>query len=294
MADKKPLVAGDAPAVVRQINSADTLDVPAIKLGTPLAAQYGGLGVNASSWTVGKVPVYTPIDGKFQPSMWTHFYIETGTSLKEAGIRLTSDTYPFHGAVVTLISDPDKLSHSFQGGINISVEESSGGAVNVSDLRLRSDGRMEWSGNIFWTYYATSVNAYVEDELIVDGSVITPYLQTNYLVNSGQEYITGVVSPATITSNQNDYAAINGARWGRIASSAAFQITGFSGGVGGMRRLVTNVGAYNITLVHESSSSSAANRVLCPGSSSGFVLNANDSCEMIYDGTSSRWRVLAA
>lgn len=194
---------------------------------------------------------------------------------------------------MALISDPDKLSHSFQSGITLSVEESSGGAVNVSDLRLRSDGRMEWSGNIFWTLYATSFNAYVEDELIVGGSVITPYLQTNYLANSGVEYITGVVSPATITSNQNDYAAINGARWGRIASSAAFQITGFSGGASGMRRLVTNVGSYNITIMHQSSSSSAENRVLCPGNAS-FVLNANDSCEMIYDGTSSRWRVLAA
>lgn len=262
--------------------------------GDTLPPSVGGLGADASGWASGKVPVYTPIDGKFQPSMWTHFYIETGTSLKEAGIRLNSDTYPFHGAVVTLISDPDKLSHSFQSGITLSVEESSGGSETVSDLRLQSDGRMEWRGNIFWTSYATSFSAYVEDELVVDGSVLTFYLSTENLVNSGQEYITGVVSPATITSNQNDYAAINGARWGRIASSAAFQITGFSGGASGMRRLVTNVGAYNITIVHESSSSSAANRVLCPGSNFGFVLNANDSCEMIYDGTSSRWRVLAA
>lgn len=294
MADKKPLVAGDAPAVVRQINSADTLDVPAIKLGTPLAAQYGGLGVNASSWTVGKVPVYTPIDGKFQPSMWTHFYIGTGTSLKEAGIRLTSDTYPFHGAVVTLISDPDKLSHSFQSGITLSVGESSGVAVNVSDLLLRSDGRMEWSGNIFWTYYATSFNAYVEDELIVGGSVITPYLQTNHLVNSGREYITGVVSPATITSNKNDYADIEGdTRWVRLTASAAYNITGMSGGSPGLRKLLTNVGSKNITLVHASGSSLVANRFLCPGGVN-FVLHANDSVETIYDGTSSRWRVLAA
>lgn len=262
--------------------------------GDTLPPSVGGLGADASGWASGKVPVYTPTDGKFQASMWTHFYIETGTSVKEAGIRLTSDTYPFHGAVVTLISDPDKLTYSFQSRINLSVEESSGGSVNANSLSITSDGRMEWSGNVFWTSYATSFSAYVEDELVVDGSVLTFYLSTENLVNSGQEYITGVVSPATITSNQNDYAAINGARWGRIASTAAVQITGFSGGASGMRRLVTNVGAYNITLVHESSSSSAANRVLCPGSNFGFVLNANDSCEMIYDGTSSRWRVLAA
>lgn len=69
MAVKKPLVAGQSPAVVQQIGSGDVLDVPEIKLGTPLATQYGGLGIDPSGWGQNWVPMWNVLTSSFTPGV---------------------------------------------------------------------------------------------------------------------------------------------------------------------------------------------------------------------------------
>jgi hypothetical protein len=108
-----------------------------------------------------------------------------------------------------------------------------------------------------------------------------------------------VLSPAQITSNQNDYnptgfnsgGAPNGASILRLESDAARDITGLVGGVNGRLLIVANFGAFTITLKNEDAGSTAANRFLNTGSTDK-ILTTNTSTMLWYDGTSSRWRII--
>ncbi len=105
-----------------------------------------------------------------------------------------------------------------------------------------------------------------------------------------------LVSPAQITADQNDYSptGMADATVLRLTSDAARSITGLA--TGGNDRVVRvwNVGAFTITLVHESTLSAAANRFTVPsyvgGPSSNLTLNPNASVILVYDNTSLRWR----
>lgn len=108
-----------------------------------------------------------------------------------------------------------------------------------------------------------------------------------------------VLTPAQITSNQNDYSPngwSNGSAapyWAthiRLSTDASRDITSLTGGVDGRVAIVTNVGAQNIVLKDDDGATgTAANR---------FQLNADttvlpeQAVMLIYDGTSSRWRAL--
>lgn len=104
---------------------------------------------------------------------------------------------------------------------------------------------------------------------------------------------TGVISPAQITSNQNNYnpAGLSGAFTVRLDANAARDITGLAGGEPGRVIELRNVSAFPITLVNESGSSSAANRFAIGANA---PLRPNRSALLIYDGTLSRWRSIVA
>ena len=70
----------------------------------------------------------------------------------------------------------------------------------------------------------------------------------------------GVASPAQITASQNDYNGGAAKTW-RLSTDASRNITGFTGGVAGMERVIINVGTQPIVLVHGSASSAAGNRL---------------------------------
>lgn len=104
---------------------------------------------------------------------------------------------------------------------------------------------------------------------------------------------TGVISPAQITANTDNYAPTGFAttRWIRVSTDVSRNITGLAGGAAGRRVGIINIGAQNLVFQHDVTST-AANRFLCPGSAA-FTLNANDAVELWYDTTSSRWRLIA-
>ena len=99
-----------------------------------------------------------------------------------------------------------------------------------------------------------------------------------------------VASPSQITSNQNDYAGAT-ADINRLSSDAARDITGFSGGADGKTILLVNVGSNTITLKHQSTSSTAANRIIVPWAAD-YILAADGAAVLVYDNTTSRWRVI--
>jgi hypothetical protein len=101
---------------------------------------------------------------------------------------------------------------------------------------------------------------------------------------------TGVITPSQITSNTNDYAptSFSTASVVLLSTDAAWRIiTGLAGGASGRRITLRNSGSHPILLSDANTSSAAANRF---GFGASIVLLANESCELRYDGSASRWR----
>jgi hypothetical protein len=74
--------------------------------------------------------------------------------------------------------------------------------------------------------------------------------------------------------------------------SSASTITGLSGGTAGRVLILESISASNITLSHDSVSSTAANRFYCPNNTD-FVLQPRESVMIVYDALDSRWHVIA-
>lgn len=105
---------------------------------------------------------------------------------------------------------------------------------------------------------------------------------------------TGIISPSQLTGNVNDWnpTGLSNASVVRVQSNGAYNITGLQAGEDGQIIRLLNISGFALTLVHESASSSAANRFACP-SGANVTLNLAGGIEMIYDNTApTRWRVL--
>jgi hypothetical protein len=103
----------------------------------------------------------------------------------------------------------------------------------------------------------------------------------------------------TLSADQNDYnpAGLSTASVLRIvAATTKRSVTGLQGGADGRLILLLNVGASGGTdsrldLSHESASSTAANRFTLPFGQ-GMSLEVGHGALLVYDSTSSRWRVV--
>jgi hypothetical protein len=100
-----------------------------------------------------------------------------------------------------------------------------------------------------------------------------------------------VTTPATIDANQDDYTIGNYTHF-RLASDAARNITGIASTKKGRAIWLTNVGAQNIILAHQSISSTAAYRIITTDAAS-CTIRPGCTANLIYDGTTARWRVVA-
>lgn len=98
-----------------------------------------------------------------------------------------------------------------------------------------------------------------------------------------------VLSPAQIVANTNDYAP-GRANVYRLNTDASRNITGLVAGTDGERRTIANVGAQPIVLKHQDAMSTAVNRFLST-SGSDVTLAADEVAEVLYDGTTTRWRL---
>lgn len=109
---------------------------------------------------------------------------------------------------------------------------------------------------------------------------------------AGTMALTGVISPSQITSNQNDYnpTGLSTASVLRINSDAARDITGLQGGSSGRVVMLHNVGSFPITLKDSVTSTAAYQFAL----NSDIVIGADQSVQLQYDATSSRWRLVGA
>lgn len=110
---------------------------------------------------------------------------------------------------------------------------------------------------------------------------------------AGGTFAAVATSPSQITADQNNYNPGGSSYFQRWSTDASRQITGMTftaTQVAGQSHQIWNVGAQDIVLVHESASSTAANRFV-NSSAANYTLTPGQGAQLIYDATSSRWRV---
>jgi hypothetical protein len=115
---------------------------------------------------------------------------------------------------------------------------------------------------------------------------------TGTLVSSQATVIIGMLTPATVTADVNDYnpTGLATSTTLRLASDnlGVRNITGIAGGADGRLLLLHNIGTTdNLVLKNANSSSTAANRFAFVGDR---TILPNGVLILQYDGTSSRWR----
>jgi hypothetical protein len=112
-------------------------------------------------------------------------------------------------------------------------------------------------------------------------------------LNNGQGVTIANSTPTQLSANQNDYAFAGGNSayvFQRLSASAAVNVTGITAGSDGQRYVLANVGTNNITITNQDTNSQAANRVIT-GSGASVILAPDQLMDLVYDGTTSRWRV---
>lgn len=146
------------------------------------------------------------------------------------------------------------------------------------------------SGTVSVTYGTSSGTACQgNDARLSDSRTPTSHASSHQI--GGSDAIANVVnSPSQISSTQNDYS-LPSADVVRLTSDAARTITGFVAGTTGRVVVLVNVGSFAITLSHQSTSSTAANRVIVPWSAD-YILDPAYAAVLVYDGTTSRWRIV--
>lgn len=121
----------------------------------------------------------------------------------------------------------------------------------------------------------------------------TPSSHASSHRSTGADAVTPVVVNSSLSASQNDWAP-GTADIIFITASGALNITGLTASAtDGFSVLLVNVSATaNVTLVHESSSSTAANRMKSPYGAN-YVLYADGGCAtLVYHAAGSRWRIL--
>jgi len=103
--------------------------------------------------------------------------------------------------------------------------------------------------------------------------------------------LVGGIATITLANGDNNNVALPNATIVRITGpTAAFAITGLAGGEEGRVVILTNNTSSPMTIVHQSTGSAAANRIITP---TGGDLTASKAVLLAYDATVQRWRVVA-
>lgn len=129
----------------------------------------------------------------------------------------------------------------------------------------------------------STLNSYF-DEL-----TLSPVLANFSIPINAATYSSTAVSPAQITSNQNNYSPTAG-RYQRWFSDASRTVTGMLAGRDGEIRHIWNIGSFPIILAQSSSSSSSGNR-FSNETGADITLAAQQMAIAEYDSTNGTWRV---
>jgi len=243
-----------------------------------------------------------------------------GSVILQPGAQATSGgngTINFNSSAGTALSkfstDSSTFTINTQSGATFALKNSSGTtvlSVSSSYLALGADldcsgAQLRNCGGLFQSGYAqfSIINPKIQFPSNVPTAAIevgsTGQIKVTDASTGGGSFAFTSSSPSGYAANQ-DNLALTGSAFQRLSGTAARDITGVappSGGshVDGRMIRIYNVGSFNLTLKHNSSSSTAANRFFCV-QSADVVIATNDFAELIYDSTNNGsgaagWRV---
>lgn len=106
-------------------------------------------------------------------------------------------------------------------------------------------------------------------------------------------YVGDAISPTQIVANTDNYNPTSLSTCGRlrVSTDASRNLTGITAGTDGQLMLLQNVGAFDLVLKHDVTST-AANRFYGPNAAD-FTVRGKGSAWLCYDGTLARWLVVA-
>lgn len=143
------------------------------------------------------------------------------------------------------------------------------------------------AGNIAATNVQTAIEELDTEKVSSNNSVLTGTTNVSQAIK-----VAGDITPSALTASVNDYnpSGLTTASVIRlsVSSSVSWNITGLQGGDDGRILYLYHAGGTGkIALLHESASSSAANRFSFGGD---ITLHPNSGLMIIYDSTASRWK----
>jgi hypothetical protein len=109
----------------------------------------------------------------------------------------------------------------------------------------------------------------------------------------GKLGLTTVASPSFTGSADNWAGAANGVSMVRYSANGAYSISGIAAGSDGDILRFYNLSNYTLSFLHASGSSTSPNQIICPNGVQ-YDVRKFGGVDLWYDGTGSRWRVLAA
>ena len=157
------------------------------------------------------------------------------------------------------------------------VPQSTTGTIDVSSIQIATQE--------FVLRQASSASPLSNGDVAIGSSL--RYARQDHVHPAGSA-TASTGTPTTIAANQNNYTLPTGADIVRVSSSATYTITGIVA-VTGTVIMLANVGSFDVRLSHESTSSTAANRITT-ATGLDVVIAPNDSLTIVYDAVSARWR----
>jgi hypothetical protein len=227
-------------------------------------------------------------------------FVFDGAAWQSAGGPSVLDNLA-HLGVNTAASSPNLLSIQSNAALFAAIDAAGGG---TGDMRLQVS--KESSTNTASIFFSDNFSGRAEFGLVgadtfklkvsPDGSSWTEAFNIDQasgnLTLPRALSLTGVIAPAQITTDQNDYnpAGLAAASVLQISSNAARSVSGLAGGAEGRCLTVINVGSQPVTLLNENASSSASNRLTL---GADLTISAKQAAILRYDGTAARWQAIA-
>lgn len=218
-----------------------------------------------------------------------------GTDSVKSSSKLTWDDA---NAVFTL-TNSGTITASDTTMTLLNTATSSTASINKIGLQILSTGTLSGASTVNTALIVDAQGAATNyAALFLNGRVgINTSTPATALDINGDVAFREVNYTTTLATSANDvvFSTNNNYSYVRVAGAqtAAFTITGIAGGQSGKMIIIYNATSFNMTLAHESTSSSAANRVKSPGGSN-ILVTPGSAIQLLYSGNESRWRLAFA
>jgi parallel beta-helix repeat protein len=171
---------------------------------------------------------------------------------------------------------------------NTITRSNRGNVINVYGLQLNDSTECSAIGNVI-----TDPDAYHRFCIIEDGTSSNNIIRDNIL-KDWQSAPASIIDSVTLANGANNNVAVGVFSGDVIAAgvTADFSITGIAGGCQGREVTIFNYTTYRMTVSHNSGSSAAGSRILCPGNAA-VLLEQNGAVTFRYSIDAAAWYVVA-